>query len=492
MRLSVIIPVYNAEAYLSQTLASVFDQTLAPESFEVIAVDDGSTDGSRAVLDAWSAEHAGMQVHTIENSGSAGRPRNVGLDLACGRYVFFLDADDLLAPFALERMVDVADAQGSDVILCKLKGLNGRKVPTRMFSRTLMDADLVSSKAIYTLGPYRLVRRSMIERLELRFPEDQKVGEDQPFMAACYLNARKLSILADEDYYFLRRRDDGGNITSRTPYAPQDFLRRAVSLSAVIEKYTVPGARRDGVMKRPFAWGLSKALDPRWLAEPDDVRRRFVDGAAEAMGHLYTDGTRARLGVYDRVNVDLLMRRDEATLRRFLELHPTEKDLPRLEEGGRFRTVLPDWIPVREGDTYGIGAPAIHSEIEEVAVAGPRARVAARIRIQASSAVPDEVSLRLTGVGGSVGVLEVPMDIEPREQGEFFRLTADVPGLPEGSWQATLRVRIGSAALRAPLVIRRDQELRIQVENGEVPVSGGRTQLRARLAGKRKRLTFDS
>ena len=94
---SVIVPVYNVEAYLRECLDSVVGQTLEFDRIELIAIDDGSTDGSGRMLDAYAARCA-MTVRHEPNSGGAGRPRNVGLDLATGQYVFFLDADDYWGP----------------------------------------------------------------------------------------------------------------------------------------------------------------------------------------------------------------------------------------------------------------------------------------------------------------------------------------------------------------------------------------------------------
>jgi cellulose synthase/poly-beta-1,6-N-acetylglucosamine synthase-like glycosyltransferase len=85
---SVIVPVYNVEAYLRECLDSVVGQTLGFDRIELIAIDDGSTDGSGRMLDAYAAR-CPMTVRHEPNSGGAGRPRNVGLDLATGQYVFF-------------------------------------------------------------------------------------------------------------------------------------------------------------------------------------------------------------------------------------------------------------------------------------------------------------------------------------------------------------------------------------------------------------------
>ncbi len=127
---SVIIPpCFNAVDYVGESIRSVLDQSIAEDRAELIVVDDGSTDGSGEVISRLASQEPRMTVITQANSGTAGGARNPGIDAARGEFVFFLDADDLLTPEALERMVDVALAEESDVVLGRLAGMDGRKVP---------------------------------------------------------------------------------------------------------------------------------------------------------------------------------------------------------------------------------------------------------------------------------------------------------------------------------------------------------------------------
>ncbi len=141
---SVVVPVYNAGKYLLPALESLAAQDLPADRFEVVAVDDGSTDGSGELLDRWAAEHPNVRVLHQLNSGWPGQPRNRGVDTSTGEYVFFMDADDLLAPEALRRMVEHADRWGSDVLSPRI-GTGGRRKTQRPWRRTTPDADLVTS-----------------------------------------------------------------------------------------------------------------------------------------------------------------------------------------------------------------------------------------------------------------------------------------------------------------------------------------------------------
>src|SRR3712207_5729819 len=104
--------------------------------------------------------------------------------------------------------------QGSDVVLGKMRGVNGRGVPASMFRTTQPQADLYSSRVWWTLSATKLFRRSHVQRLGLRFPTHYRIGEDQMFTSRAYFDARVISVVADVDCYFATRRDDGGNITA--------------------------------------------------------------------------------------------------------------------------------------------------------------------------------------------------------------------------------------------------------------------------------------
>lgn len=116
MKVSVIIPVYNAEKYLGVCLESLLIQTLT--DFEVIVVDDCSTDASNALAESYLERFGGrLKIVTLpQNTGSGAVPRNVGLDFSCGEYVYFVDADDLLIDTALETLYACAAEYRADVV----------------------------------------------------------------------------------------------------------------------------------------------------------------------------------------------------------------------------------------------------------------------------------------------------------------------------------------------------------------------------------------
>ena len=114
--ISVIIPVYNAEKYLSDCIHSVLEQTYP--NFEVICIDDGSTDHSVQILKRFNSSK--IKIFTQANQGVS-VARNFGLDQARGDLITFVDSDDVIDPHFLEKLVSIYDSSHSSVIGCRYK-----------------------------------------------------------------------------------------------------------------------------------------------------------------------------------------------------------------------------------------------------------------------------------------------------------------------------------------------------------------------------------
>lgn len=123
--LSIVIPVYNVAPYLEQCLASVADQTVAHKDYEVLVVDDKSTDNSLEICNRFAARHSNIRVFPLpENTpGGAGFPSNVGIRNAAGKYVGFVDGDDYASPTMFEELLAAAERTGADITVCSYQRL---------------------------------------------------------------------------------------------------------------------------------------------------------------------------------------------------------------------------------------------------------------------------------------------------------------------------------------------------------------------------------
>ena len=227
---SVIIPVYNVEPYLQDCLDSVLSQT--GYSIEVICIDDGSTDGSSAILDAAAEKDARVRVIKQENAGLS-VARNRGLDVACGRYVIFVDSDDMLVEGAIGNLLSLADKENLDHIIFGANAFiddrfgfvdNKKLMSCENYYRVKDDSvffhatsgmdlfkQLIDIDSFYVPVPLRFIRRESIERKGLRFFEGV-VHEDNHFTPLALLHAERASIIPQK--YYLRRLRSGSIMTS--------------------------------------------------------------------------------------------------------------------------------------------------------------------------------------------------------------------------------------------------------------------------------------
>ena len=159
-KISVIIPVYNTEKYLSACLDSVLQQTVT--DLEIICVDDGSTDTCPRILQDYGKKDARISVFTQSNQ-KQGVARNKALDKVQGEYIFFLDSDDTLPEYALETLLKIAEEANVPVVASESYKKGDKKFPFnyRLFHHPL--ADLIKNRHIFSGVPNKLYRADILK-----------------------------------------------------------------------------------------------------------------------------------------------------------------------------------------------------------------------------------------------------------------------------------------------------------------------------------------
>lgn len=276
-RVSIVIPVYNAMPYLTGALESLLAQDL--REFEVIAIDDGSTDGSGDELDRFAAADERVTVVHQPNSGWPGMPRNRGIELARGDFLFFMDADDTMAPNALGEMVRMAEGEGSgrpaDVVIPRFEGSGGRRVQA-LFARH-PHGDISIARAMETLSPQKLFRRELIERAGLRFPEEKVRLEDGIFVTRAYTLARRILFCGRGPLYFIALRDDGQNISSRT-IDPDNYVGSCRRIAQILLEGVADRTAAERLVLQFFQRkGLRFYVPKRWDRMTPETRARWVE-----------------------------------------------------------------------------------------------------------------------------------------------------------------------------------------------------------------------
>ena len=316
---SVIMAVYNGMPFLDRALDSLRVQTLGLERMQVLIVDDGSTDSTPEVLDRAAAECPYFEVIHQANAGGPAAPRNLALQHVRGRYVFFLDADDWIADDTLRAMVAVADANATDVVLARVKGVGGRNAPNGMYARTLPRTDVFTSAAYWTLNPMKMFRTELIRSQGLTFPLGFPWGEDLPFVARAMFAAHGISILADRDYVFWALREDRANIIKRA-VTLADRMPAADLMFDLLADHVPPGSARDRLMCRHFAVEFRSSAFSAYRRESDPAARAAAfQRFREITDAYYTPLIEARLQPEARVLMRLVSEGDEAQFAGYLD-----------------------------------------------------------------------------------------------------------------------------------------------------------------------------
>lgn len=225
--ISVVVPVYNVEDYLQECLDSLLAQTYP--NFEVILVDDASTDGSGSLCDGYAERDSRVRVvHFLENRGPSAA-RNEGIRRSVregGAFVSFVDSDDRVEPELLEKLYRSLTENNADVSACGADGIALQSGPAAVYSR---------AEAVRCLAqgvPFNLVPWGKLYRLELvkenLFREDIFYSEDLLFLYSVLKQAQRVSYRPDVLYHYTQREgsqmQSGASERKLTAFAAQDFV----------------------------------------------------------------------------------------------------------------------------------------------------------------------------------------------------------------------------------------------------------------------------
>lgn len=241
-KLSFILPVYKVEAYLPQCLDSILSQ--CTPACETILVDDGSPDGSGAICDAYAARYPDVKVVHIPNGGNSAA-RNLGVTMAEGKYICFVDSDDYIQPDSVKKMLAWIDRADADICFLQAEKVfpDGKKVPLGegmthqgLAGKTRAEAlAFMAGCPKYPGGPWaKLIRRDLVEKNNIRFPGDRRLCEDLFYTLELYMAAEGFDAL-DFPYYCYRQ-NVAGSITSNV--SARYYFDKARFVTYVAQTYS--------------------------------------------------------------------------------------------------------------------------------------------------------------------------------------------------------------------------------------------------------------
>jgi len=269
---SVIIPTFNRKTLL-RALGSALQQSIGLKSVEVIVVNDFSTDNTRELMEGLvSAFPQNIKlINNLKNSGP-GNSRNAGIDAAKGDYLLFLDSDDFLTQNSLEKMVLCAEENLSDIVLGKKNNLDGTTHAPGSTAKTVLKASIYNAPLMHTIGPAsKLFRSEFIRKNNIRFSENRKWGEDQPFVIKSYFTASNISILADDIYLYL---DSDELSLTRVVNNYLDRVVTTAEVCSIIKEYSNKNMDTSGVVAHVFCANLLPVISSL-VVEPDIDARLF-------------------------------------------------------------------------------------------------------------------------------------------------------------------------------------------------------------------------
>lgn len=243
--ISVIIPVYNAEKYIKGAISSIAEQTY--KNLEIICVNDGSTDHSADIINRMAASDKRIKIVNQENSGPA-KARNAGLDVATGKYISFVDADDFTDREMYSTLVNTAESENADIVVFGGSPYPEDNAPQwikdKLSPREIIyEGEHAGTEAIFkekSSTPFlwiHFVKREILENPEkIRLREDIDLGEDQIFQFAYFPRAKKI-VYTDKKFYFYRWNNEGSLMWKYNHMQTEKFRKHLKIVEAVFESW---------------------------------------------------------------------------------------------------------------------------------------------------------------------------------------------------------------------------------------------------------------
>ena len=268
--ISIIVPVYKTERFLSACISSILAQTFT--DFELILVDDGSPDSCPALCDAAAAKDSRIRVIHQKNRGLSGA-RNAGLDAAEGEWIAFVDSDDTITPDFCAKLYHAAQEAGAEMAVCNYRQVDEALTPIREQYLHVRREVLTPEQALEhsTLLPYMVVWNKLYHRsifAQLRFAEG-KLNEDTLLIAYAYEKADRIANIPDALYLYRKVAGSivNSKVTLRQQNRPIELFERAVLGTAALPDRCGNAPDRRRAPECPDAAGAGvRALRPPGLA----------------------------------------------------------------------------------------------------------------------------------------------------------------------------------------------------------------------------------
>ncbi|RHW42799.1 glycosyltransferase family 2 protein [Neobacillus notoginsengisoli] len=309
---SIILPIYNSEKYLVHTIESVLNQS--HKEIEVILVDDGSIDNSLQICKQYESSDNRVKVYKKENGGVSAA-RNFGLNMAGGKYIRFVDSDDLLPEESTSKLVEAAEQQNAQVVIGGFEERKYLKKSKVILERFNGGEEVFSSEEFATKylmlkrnkvinAPWnKLYCRTFLEEKNILFDAGMTLGEDLLFNLSCFRESEKIITILDIVYIYMVRPGQGLSqkyyenkfeLVSKLLESEMEFTKIfgvnikeyvitnkinecIYHIESIIGNQNIPFSKKKKLIKQETElWGLGKNFENVKISRYNTILLRFL------------------------------------------------------------------------------------------------------------------------------------------------------------------------------------------------------------------------
>lgn len=287
IEVTIIMPVYNAEETIKKTIDSIIGQSIGFENIELLIIDDQSGDKSRFIILEYAKQHPNIiPVFLEHNSGTPAAPRNLGIDLAKGKYVMFIDSDDWLDKSGVQVLYNLLEKTGDNYAIGKtIKKNNKGTFVTGEYNnwkdRESIDPFSINHIFRHLAPTARMMKTALLKDNNIKFP-NQKYAEDKQFFIDVLINSKSISTTKEIVYYINRYQDNKSLTKTTTIFEKMDS--NMITINYVIGKH-LPVYVEQMILARLFEFDfISRFLDKKqFLKANKKEQEKYLSKFTEAL-----------------------------------------------------------------------------------------------------------------------------------------------------------------------------------------------------------------
>lgn len=335
IKISVILPVYNTEKYLEEALDSILNQTMI-DDIEVLMLDDGSSDDSRYIIEKYALDYENFHAFHNENMGQ-GRERNFGMKHAKGEYIHFMDADDYILPDTYEKLYGIAKSDNYDFVMgraCRFT-MNSNWNES-LYSTIYKDiGDFIptsikqTNSLVYNTTCWdKLIKRDFILKNDIRFPDENIIAEDVPFMMEMHDCADKIGMINENVYYWRYRSDLSSDTQQKDIHKFKDRIMSLNILNDYLESNNVENEIKETAYYKWLTHDLKIYFNRFAEYSPEDVS--YMIDEINKVTESISDDIKLRINSYLKVMYKIMENKDLDCFNRFADKENEIKTNPSL------------------------------------------------------------------------------------------------------------------------------------------------------------------